>query len=219
MADRTEGTNVVREHGRTTPTALHLRHGIAFEDWLNLGQHILRVSSASCWWLGDWLIYGEHAYRGRYRAALERTPLDYQTLRNYAWVARRFELSRRRDKLSFQHHAEVATLTEADQEVWLQRAERLHWSRNELRRQLAAEGARPRATAGERAVVVKLPIAASREQRWREAAVAAEQDLADWIASAADDAAYAALPAGPQRGLPRAAEDQRPERLKLAGEP
>ena len=41
--------------------------------------------------------------------------LDYQTLRNYAWVARRFAMSRRRDTLSFGHHAEVPALPEPEQ--------------------------------------------------------------------------------------------------------
>jgi hypothetical protein len=41
------------------------------------------------------------------------TGLDYQTLRNYAAVARRFELSRRRDNLSFHHHAELCALSES----------------------------------------------------------------------------------------------------------
>jgi hypothetical protein len=45
-------------------------------------------------------------------------------------------MSRRRDKLSFQHHAEVAPLPEPDQDLWLNRAERLGWSLSELRRQL-----------------------------------------------------------------------------------
>ncbi len=32
-----------------------------------------------------------------------------------AWVARRFPVSRRRDTVSFQHHAEVAALPEPEQ--------------------------------------------------------------------------------------------------------
>src|SRR6266536_1438757 len=60
--------------------------------------------------MGAWLAHGQAAYRSRYRTAIEQTGLDYQTLRNYAWVAGRFELSRRRDTLSFGRHAEAAAL-------------------------------------------------------------------------------------------------------------
>jgi hypothetical protein len=41
---------------------------------------------------------------------------------NYAWVARRFAMSRRRDTLSFGHHAEVAALPEPEQDFWLREA-------------------------------------------------------------------------------------------------
>lgn len=57
----------------------------------------------SSWCLCDWLAHGEDAFTGRYRDAVERTALDYQTLRNYAWLARPLALSRRRDTLSFAH--------------------------------------------------------------------------------------------------------------------
>lgn len=46
---------------------------------------------------------------------------------------RRFELSRRRGKLSLQHHAEVASLPVNEQEYWLDQAEQHGWSRNHFR--------------------------------------------------------------------------------------
>jgi hypothetical protein len=75
-------------------------------------------------------------FSGRYREAIEQTSLDYQTLRNYAWVAKRFPLSRRRDTLSFGHHTEVAALSVPEQDFWLRKAEELGWSCKQLRRQL-----------------------------------------------------------------------------------
>src|SRR4051794_37112073 len=98
---------------------LRLRPGMSFDEWAAVGKRLARVSSASAWALGDWLVFGECAYGHRYRAALAITDLDYQTLRNYAWVARTFDVSRRRDSLSFQHHLEVTSMTEAEQDLWL----------------------------------------------------------------------------------------------------
>lgn len=49
------------------------------------GSHQL---AGSC--LGDWLAYGQAVYANRHRTAVERTSLNYQALRNYAWVARQF---------------------------------------------------------------------------------------------------------------------------------
>jgi hypothetical protein len=117
---------------------LQLSRQLPFDSWLRIGRQLSAVVNTSSWCLGDWLVYGEAAYSGRYRDAVERTSLDYQTLRNYAWVARRFPLSRRRDNLSFGHHAEVAALPEPEQDFWLRKAQELGWSRNMLRRELRA---------------------------------------------------------------------------------
>src|SRR4051794_11467426 len=118
---------------------MELRDGMRFDEWVAAGRRVARISSRSCWWLGDWLLFGQRTFPNRYRAACDATSLDYQTLRNYAWVAGHVDVSRRRYTLSFQHHAEVAALHGAAQDLWLQRAEAGGWSRNELRRRLAAE--------------------------------------------------------------------------------
>ncbi|GAA2927239.1 LmbU family transcriptional regulator [Streptomyces griseoincarnatus] len=108
-------------------------------SWEQIGANLRELVNSSAWWLADWLIFGEATYGWRrYKEAIERTGLDYQTLRNYAWVARRFEHDRRRDGLSFAHHAEVARLSPPEQDYWLRKAEQQKWSRNELRRALRA---------------------------------------------------------------------------------
>jgi hypothetical protein len=117
---------------------LRIPRRLSFDAWLALGKDLSIVVDSSAWCLGDWLIYGENVYPSRYRDAIERTSLDYKTLRNYAWVARRFPVSRRRDMLSFGHHAEVAGLPEPEQDYWLRKAEELGWSRNQTRREVRA---------------------------------------------------------------------------------
>ncbi|MFJ5779583.1 LmbU family transcriptional regulator [Streptomyces sp. NPDC093094] len=108
-------------------------------SWEQIGTSLRELVNSSAWWLADWLIYGETTYGWRrYKEAIERTGLDYQTLRNYAWVARRFEHHRRRDSLSFAHHAEVTRLSPPEQDYWLRKAEQQKWSRNELRRSVRA---------------------------------------------------------------------------------
>jgi hypothetical protein len=109
---------------------------LPFEAWLGVGAELSAVATSSAWCLGDWLVYGRAEYGGRYREAIGRTGLDYQTLRNYAWVAGRFELSRRRDTLSFGHHAELAALPGAEQDFWLRKAEEFGWSTMRLRREV-----------------------------------------------------------------------------------
>ncbi|RKT54708.1 hypothetical protein C8E97_3356 [Saccharothrix australiensis] len=170
----------------TKRTSLALPARIPLEDWRGIGQHISAIAESSAWWLGDWLIYGQEEYPDRYRRAIEETGLDYQTLRNYAWVARRFPPARRRAALSFQHHAELASLTAGEQDEWLDRAEEFRWSRNELRN---------RVRVGRRAVKpaedarLRVDIIPDQRQRWQDAAATAEQDLLTWIVSVLDEAA------------------------------
>jgi hypothetical protein len=191
--ERADDRAGLREFAHTTASSMQLRGRLSYEAWVGVGHQIARVSNASAWWLGDWILYGEQEYGMRYKAALDATQLDYQTLRNYAWVARRFEPSRRRQSVSLQHHAEVARLPEPDQDLWLARAARLRWSRNELRRQLRAAGRAEANASDNSALTLHVPVPTDRERLWRQAAAAAEQELVDWVAAAADEAAEAAL--------------------------
>jgi ADP-ribose pyrophosphatase YjhB (NUDIX family) len=139
LAAGSDGVLVVPGKGLELPARL------PFGRWVQVGRQLADVHSSSAWCLGDWLVYGEAAYDGRYREALEQTSLDYQTLRNYAWVARRFSFPRRQDGLSFGHHAEVAALAEAEQDFWLRKAQELGWPvkqlRSQVRRSLSERGA------------------------------------------------------------------------------
>ncbi|GAA1439547.1 hypothetical protein GCM10009602_10470 [Nocardiopsis tropica] len=171
----------------TRRTSLHLPDGMAMSDWERWGQHIFVISDASAWWLGDWLIYGQENYPHRYKRAIENTSLDYQTLRNYAWVARKFIPGRRREKLSFQHHAEVCGLPENEQEKWLSEAEAGRWSRNELRRRIKLHAR------GEDAVpetmYVQVAINPERRKQWQEAAESSGMSLPEWASATLDMAA------------------------------
>jgi hypothetical protein len=117
----------------TSRSSLQLPNKLTLERWVSIGRDLASTTSSTAWWLGDWLIYGETVFTGRYRNAIEQTSLDYKTLRNYAWVARKFPQNRRHETLSFGHHAEVAGLVTPEQDFWLRKAETLVWSRNELR--------------------------------------------------------------------------------------
>jgi hypothetical protein len=139
LAQRDVVLPFVGKQAQVRKTGMIFSRNLSERSWERIGANLRELTNSSAWWLGDWLIFGETAYGWRrYREAIERTGLDYQTLRNYAWVARRFEHHRRRDSLSFAHHAEVTRLSPAEQDYWLLTAERQKWSRNELRRALRA---------------------------------------------------------------------------------
>jgi hypothetical protein len=191
----TNGRLAVDGRAVTKRTMLTLPQGMPIGAWRTLGRQIFVITDSSAWWLGDWLIYGQSEYPDRYKKAIADTSLDYQTLRNYAWVARRFAPYRRRERLSFQHHAEVASLPEADQDLWLLRAEQHGWSRNELRRQVQGnrDGGRDK-----QIVHIQMNLVADQKQRWQEAAERAEQDLLAWIVGILDDAASTVLQVAPE---------------------
>ena len=175
-----------------TPSRVGLRFApvLPLESWIDIGRRVAAHSSSSLWWLGDWLVYGKYKYGRQYKSGIAATGLDYQTLRNYAVVARRFELSRRRDSLSFQHHAELCALPDERQDVWLDRAEVGRWSRNELRRRLHDDGIDGRSA---HSCTVRVAVDAEKEAHWREAAAKASSVLEVWIVSTLDDAAQSVL--------------------------
>ncbi|WP_198550503.1 LmbU family transcriptional regulator [Streptomyces silvensis] len=186
-------------------TSLDLPVDLPLERWRSLGEHIAVIAESSSWWLGDWLIYGQAHYPDRYKIALADTSLSYQTLRNYAWVAGRFGVARRRDRLSFQHHAEVAGLEERVQDHWLEQAERHGWSRNEMRRHvknshsLRARERRPvadaaaRPSSGGKPAAIRFKITTERHIRWQKAAANQGQALAEWIVAVLDRCAPATV--------------------------
>lgn len=184
---------------RTTRTGLQVRESLSLSSWKKLGAHLCVLEKGSPWWVGDWLVYGEQHFGNRYKEAGELTGLDYQTLRNYAWVASRFPMSRRRDRLSFQHHAEVASLDPDEQERWLSLAVGGNWSRNELRRQMRrsrSQLASLDATgASDALVTITLEIAKERYAHWSSAAAASGETLCDWMSRLLDAAASTEPPA------------------------
>jgi hypothetical protein len=180
-------------------TRLGLRFAgrLNYEAWEHAGEHISQIVSSSAWCLGDWIVVGQSQFTDRYKQVMEAVGLDYQTVRNYAWVARRFELSRRRDTLSFQHHAEVASMPPAKQDYWLDRAEEGGWSRNRLRQEIKnARGAAKADRAGQESLLPRILVNQERIARWRATAEQMEMSLESWIISELDSAA----------GLPQAAD-------------
>ncbi|MBE3015291.1 LmbU family transcriptional regulator [Microbispora sp. NEAU-D428] len=167
---------------------LRLPVDLSFESWQRIGSQLCVIANSSTWWLGDWLVYGEEFFSDRYRMAIAKTSLSYKTLRNYAWVARKFPMSRRRDTLSLQHHAEVAALPEDEQELWLTRAEKEGWPQSRLRKEIQASRSRGQ-DADMVTVTISVEVSSEQEERWKAAAQVASVPLPEWIATTLDRAA------------------------------
>ncbi len=109
------------------------RHG-----WIATGQRLGRISRCNQWWLGDWVRYGERKWGETYAEAAKITGYDPRSLANMASIARAFEASRRRDDLTWSHHAAVAGLEAGEQDSWLNRAAGERMSVADLRIELRA---------------------------------------------------------------------------------
>jgi hypothetical protein len=122
-----------------TETSWSPRRDLTLANWTRQGRCLGSAGRASGWWLGDWIRYGNARYGEKYGAAARVTGYDVQSLMNMAYVASRFKISRRREKLSFSHHAELAALAPDAQERWLDRAELEGLSLRRLREELRRE--------------------------------------------------------------------------------
>lgn len=194
------GSYQARLSAMATPrNGLELPRLLPFDRWVNIGKQLSAASSSSAWCLGDWLAYGMEAFTGRYRSAVDETSLDYQTLRNYVWVAKRFPLARRREGLSFGHHAEVAALADPEQDFWLRKAEELGWSvkwlRQEVRSSLRERG--DGVTEGDEQglglVRLNIRIEPDQLETYQTAAAKAGLKIAEWAVKALTSAAHDTL--------------------------
>jgi hypothetical protein len=140
---------------RRSPSALSRiawapQRDLDHSDWLATGRRLGAIGRCSQWWIGDWVRYGTARWGEKYAEAARVTGYDIASLRNMAWVASRFDLSLRNDKLTWSHHVLLAPLEAEEQREWLRRAceERLSVAdlRLELRALRSGEERRPAGT-------------------------------------------------------------------------
>jgi N6-adenosine-specific RNA methylase IME4 len=120
--------------GTVTSTGLTLPADLSFEQWQDVCGQIGMATKACLWWWGDALNYGEAKWGEMYAQALDESDYQYQTLANAKWVAKAIPFSCRHEKLSFEHHYQVAGLPAEQRDELLDKAEADKQTRDELRR-------------------------------------------------------------------------------------
>lgn len=118
-----------------TPVSLTLPPDLTYDHWERIGRQLQLANVAVQWWIGDWLVYGEHRWREKYAQAVQQFGRAEQTLMNYHYVAKAISPSRRREQVDFSTHAEVASLDEEDQERILAKAAKEGSTRKQVRRE------------------------------------------------------------------------------------
>jgi hypothetical protein len=128
--------------------ALVIDCDLSLDGWLDVARGLAGIARGHQWWIGDALVYGEEHFGDEAFQHADEFGLEAHTLTNYRWVASAVELSRRRDELSFSHHAEVARLKPRDQSKALAWAAKQGAGVRELRDYVALTWPQP-AAAGE----------------------------------------------------------------------
>lgn len=105
-------------------------------EWSRAVHQLGVMDRCSPWWIGDCIRYGNAKFGEKYSRAAKLTGYDPQTLMNRVYVASRFEISRRRENLSWSHHDQLAALPQDQQEYWLDRAIAESLTRADLRLEL-----------------------------------------------------------------------------------
>lgn len=133
----------LEEAGAITPTALILPPDIPYDQCESLAAMFGQLHRTSSWLIGDLLNHIERVYGETYAQAAEATGLSKGALMNYTSVCAHIPRSRRRAKVPFSTHMEVAYLEPAEQDRWLKEAEKNRWTKEELRIARKAEADPP----------------------------------------------------------------------------
>jgi len=131
-----------------TPTSWATQEVLELAEWSEHGRRLGVMGRGCGWWIGDWLRYGNAKWGEKYSRATSLTGYDVQSLMNMVWVASNFEISRRRENLSWSHHSAVAGKARDEQEHWLHRAETEHLSVKCMREEITHLGAAASRAAG-----------------------------------------------------------------------
>lgn len=121
---------------RCYPISLELPETLNEKEWTRIGNKLLRSGKMLHWWIGDWLAYGLNKWGDTVKELKELTEYADQTLWNMAYVSRAVPSSRRREDLPWSFHAEVASLPDDEQKLWLDKAAEAGVTRMEFRKQI-----------------------------------------------------------------------------------
>lgn len=128
-----EAAPVISRHVITSNMGLQIVGEPTFEAWSEIVAVYTHIDDRSSWWLGDAIVYGEEHFGEKYAQVVDVGDKKHQTILNIVSVCQRVQQSRRRDCMSFGHHAAIAYMFPQTGDEFLVRAQRERWSVTELR--------------------------------------------------------------------------------------
>lgn len=107
------------------------------QEFNRVGETILAIEGTIQLLIGDWANLNPGKWGDKWEEIAEKVGKSAKTIRNYAYVARQVEMSRRRDNLTFAHYAVVAPWEPDIQEQWLEMASLNDWSVAKMKKKIA----------------------------------------------------------------------------------
>lgn len=165
-SDMDETEELLTKHIRCTDTGVIVEGDLPLEKWAKGFEFFQKIGSKTQWWRGDMLVYGERKYGESYAQAVDLHGKSESRLQTYVYVALKFPIERRRPELSFDHHAECASLEAREADALLLRAIRERWTKMDVREETARinerngvpkRGRKPGSTAAKVAASGKTP--------------------------------------------------------------
>ena len=130
-----------------TRVGLSLRDGLDVSEWADIGDFLMRIREGILWCLGDYINFGNHEFGEKYGERLkqfgknvEARGYSKKTLYQAAWVAKKIDISRRLETLSWNHHLAVAGQGPEDQTKFLQWADEKKATVEQLREKIREDG-------------------------------------------------------------------------------
>lgn len=137
----------------TTPRGIEAYDAdVSYEDWLAFMGWLRSVGDSRQWMIGDAALIGaaklatwlgvealnQDDFESAYQQLIAATGYSYSSVTKFASMARIYPFVRRRKnaQITYKHHAVLRKLAPAQQDEWLDKAERERWSANELARRL-----------------------------------------------------------------------------------
>lgn len=120
-------------------THLKLPRKMPYRDFEAECRTVGRMGKSHKWWGVDLIRYGEREYGERAYQALDELAYTERERSLLGRIGDAFP-PERRHSVSFEHHRVVLSLTPAQQETWLGKAEQEQWSRAKLRKALQEAG-------------------------------------------------------------------------------
>lgn len=121
---QSSSSNIIDGLALTSDVGMSLAKDLSYAEWEQVGFKLANFGRSMQWWIGDWINYGSKKYGETYKAAIEATGFSYHSVTKFSSVCNEFEVCRRRQTLTFQHHLEVWGLEKQDQDELLEIAER-----------------------------------------------------------------------------------------------